>query len=245
MPALSCAQSRQLDKIAIERFGLPTAVLMENAGRSLAEAVLDLMLGAVGNGPAPVIVMCGPGNNGGDGLVASRHLSLAAVSVSVVLAFDGKPKQPHNAANLQATQLCCQSLLRLAEDTGSAALANLQQGPPGIVVDAILGTGLTQPPSGLALQAIRLVNKLAAMGWMVVSADVPSGIDADTGRPIGPADTAVTADRTVTFATIKTGLAARRCPQAGDVAVATIGLPREALEMVLSLASPTDLGHNA
>lgn len=217
---------------------------MENAGRSLAEATLDLMPEAVGNRLVSVIVLCGPGNNGGDGLVAVRHLCLAGAAVCMVLAFDAEPKQAHNAANLQAAQLCCQSQLRLSEDAEGAVLRNLQEGPPGIVIDAILGTGITRTPSGLALQAIRLVNQLAAKGWMVVAADVPSGVDADTGKPAGPADTAVTANLTVTFATMKTGLAAGRCRQAGNVAVATIGLPGRAAEMVMDLARKTNLRHN-
>jgi len=245
-PLLSCAQSRALDEVALARFGLSAAVLMENAGRSLAEAVLDLMLSAVGNRLVPVIVLCGPGNNGGDGLVAARHLSLAGLGVWVVLAFDGKPKLEHNAANLKAAGLCCRSLLRLGGRDenecggGGEILGNLQEGPAGIVIDAILGTGISRPPSGLSLEAIVLANRLAGRGWMIVAADVPSGIDADSGRPVGPAETAVTADLTVTFAAMKIGLATGRCTQAGDVAVATIGLPRQAVEMIIEAGRQTN-----
>ncbi len=242
---LSCAQSRELDGVALTQFGLSAAVLMENAGRSLAEAALDLMLSAVGNRLVPVIVLCGPGNNGGDGLVAARHLEVTGMGVWVVLAFDGEPKLEHNAANLKAVRLAGPNLLRLgSQDKAGAEGAvpsSIWEGPPGIVIDAILGTGLSRPPSGLALEAIVLANRLAGRGWMIVAADVPSGIDADTGRPLGAAETAVTADLTVTFATMKTGLAAGRCVHAGDVAVATIGLPAQAVEMVLKAGRQADL----
>jgi len=248
---LTIAQSRRVDELAAERYALPVAVLMENAGRSLADAAAE-ELAAIGLERGPVVVVCGAGNNGGDGLVAARHLANRRVAVGVVLAFEGEPRGEANRGNLTAvrasgmlTERCAVAadaqrlsdaggmVARLASERGEAA-----KGVPGsnrgIVIDAVLGTGISRGPEGAAAAGINLVQQMRAAGWRVLAADVPSGVNADTGRPVGPSGHVVTADRTVCFGTLKVGLAGGRCELAGRVSVGDIGVPEAVIRDVLA-----------
>ena len=181
---------------------MPSIVLMENAARHLAEVALGL----VPTG-ARVLVVCGTGNNGGDGLAAARHLGNGGLRVDVALA--GTPKTPDAATNLKIARrmgLSCQGLNRLGAPNRRYALA--------------------AAPTGAAARAIELVQRHAEKGAIVLSADIPSGLDADTGATPG---VCVRADTTVTFAGIKPGLVAGR-RWVGDLWVADIGVPRALLE---------------
>lgn len=209
---LSRADARKLDTQAVSRYAMPSIVLMENAARHLAEVAL----GMVPTG-ARVLVVCGTGNNGGDGLAAARHLSNGGLRVDVALA--GTPKTPDAATNLKITRRMGVACTRLNNVAGPSRRYAL-------VVDAVLGTGLAAAPSGPAARAIELVQHHAEKGAKVLSADIPSGLDADTGATPG---LCVRADTTVTFAGIKPGLVAGR-RWVGDLWVADIGVPKALLE---------------
>jgi NAD(P)H-hydrate epimerase len=211
---LSRAEVRAVDSWAAEQIGLPTLVLMENAGRGAAELLLDRI-----DRSRRVVVLCGSGNNGGDGGVVARHLDLAGVPVHVVwfgridkMAIDAMV-QFHVLRNLGIHQ-------RRWEDAfDPAVLADLLADADWIV-DGLLGTGLSRPVVGPLREVIEMVNRL---GKPVLALDLPSGLDADTGRPLG---VAVRATLTATFVAPKMGfIQAEALPYLGGVHVIPIGIP--------------------
>jgi NAD(P)H-hydrate epimerase len=216
--ALSREEVRSLDARAAEELGLPTLVLMENAGRGAAAWLL-----AQGVGPSSrVLVVCGPGNNGGDGGVVARHLD--ARGVSVQLAWFARADRIRGDAALQRDVLGRSGVDQVFWDP---------QGPgtdPGFdamlagadwIVDALLGTGLTRPVEGLMAGAIAAMNR---SGKPILALDLPSGLDADLGRPLGEA---VRARATATFVAPKRGFSAPGASDhTGEVFVVDIGLPR-------------------
>lgn len=203
---------RKLDSLAVSKCAMPSIVLMENASRHLAEIGYEIA------GPGSrVLVVCGTGNNGGDGLAAARHLANAGLSVEIVRC--GKPKMPDAITNDTITRKMKIPAISLAAALKSRAKYDL-------VIDAVLGTGLTTAPTGTAKVGIDLINRLADRGCKVLSADIPSGLDADTGTTPGAC---VKADVTVTFAGLKPGLIAGT-RWAGTLWVAEIGVPRELAE---------------
>jgi NAD(P)H-hydrate epimerase len=205
-PLVGAAGMRALDRHTIETLGVPGELLMESAGRAVAEAVLALR-------PArgAVLVACGPGNNGGDGLVAARHLHALGVPVQAVLVAPGAELSSDAAANLARARSAGVPLggPRFAAPEG------------GVVVDAIFGTGLAREVTGPAAAAIRRIRD-ARGAARVVAVDLPSGLDADTGQPLG---VAVQADVTVTLGLPKLGLALEPGRSlAGRIVVARIGI---------------------
>jgi NAD(P)H-hydrate epimerase len=218
---------RALDRSATEEFGIPGIVLMENAAIALCEAalmLLNLRPGPQGvpaaTAPAAVIV-CGSGNNGGDGYALARHMHNAGAAVSLV-PLD-HPRTRTDAAVNRAICRC----MRLPERSALDLEAVLRGAD--LLIDAIFGTGLDRPVDGAAAQAIAAINAWHAdTGLPVLAADLPSGLDADTGRELG---IAVRATMTVTFAGLKPGLLTPGGREfAGVVRVAGIGAPRELLE---------------
>jgi NAD(P)H-hydrate epimerase len=211
---LSTKVIREFDRHAIEDLGFPGAVLMENAGRALAGEILRVLPGAP---DAPVLVLCGTGNNGGDGYVAARHLAVHGIAVAVVKTGDPKPggDAAVNLALARAVGCPVRDLADLAEGELADTL-----GRAPVAVDALLGTGLTGAPREPYAAIIRTVN---ARARLVVAADTPSGLNADTGEVTGEA---VRAARTVTFAAPKTGFFRDRGPEhVGTLVTAHIGLP--------------------
>lgn len=190
------------DRWAIDTLGIPGIELMERAGAALASAALRLLP------PGPVAILCGPGNNGGDGLIAARVLHDLGREVRVLLA-----KEPEAFRGDAA----------LARDRCTAPLAPFDaaalDGSTG-VIDALLGTGASGAPRGVALDAIQAVS---ARGLPVVACDLPSGIDAATGEIAGEAFTAVA---TVTFHRPSPGHVIRPAKdRVGKLIVADIGIP--------------------
>jgi NAD(P)H-hydrate epimerase len=208
-------QSRDLDRRAVEEFGLPGVVLMENAGRGTAELLLGL--GVTGQ----VAVCCGKGNNGGDGFVIARHLDNRGVAVRVLLF--GRPEDLHGDAAVNYTVIARSNLpvavhanKRVDQEALTRDLATADW-----VVDALFGTGLTGPLRAPFDAVVAAVN---ACGRRVLAVDIPSGLDCDTGRPLGPT---VRAEHTATMAALKKGFtepAAREW--LGRVHVIDIGVPR-------------------
>jgi NAD(P)H-hydrate epimerase len=199
-PLADAAQMRALDAWAIGELGVASIDLMERAGAGLARLVAEIAP------DGPVAVVCGKGNNGGDGFVAARLLAEQGREVEVVCASDPEALEGdarHNFERLPST------LVVGAISAGSA-----------VIVDAVLGTGATGPPTGWAGEAIAAI---CAAGAPVVAADVPSGVDASSGAVAG---TAVTAVATATFQVGKPGLWIRPGKaHAGDARVLDIGIP--------------------
>jgi hydroxyethylthiazole kinase-like uncharacterized protein yjeF len=198
---------RQLDRLAVEKYGIPSIVLMENAAVHLAAAARRM----VPRG-ARVVIFCGPGNNGGDGLAMARHLDNAGYRVHIVLSADRNRYAGDAAINLAIARAMG---LKMSICPRRALAADL-------VVDALLGTGLDRPVGEPIAGLIRMVNR---MHRDVLSVDIPSGLHADTGEPMG---IAVKADVTVTMAGWKAGFTKAVAGEyLGRVIVADIGVPRE------------------
>jgi NAD(P)H-hydrate epimerase len=210
---------RDIDRAAIQGLGIPSLFLMERAGAAVAEAA-----GAMASPQGRILVLCGAGNNGGDGFVAARLLREAGREVrAVALAAPERTSPDARATRRQAEE----AGVRVEE---AGALGSLDAGPGDVVVDAVLGTGLTRAADGRFAEAIERIRLLRERGARVLAVDVPSGLSADTGRPLGPV---VSADRTVTFAFPKKGLALHPGAElAGDVSVVDIGIPPEAPQRI-------------
>jgi NAD(P)H-hydrate epimerase len=178
---------------------------MENAGAGCADLAYKSWKRAGGRGN--ILVFCGPGGNGGDGYVLARHLHLAAVPVSVI--HVGVPAQGSDAADARRAWL--------ALDVRSKPSA------PTLVIDALLGTGVARPLSGPVLKAVNRVNALRVRGAWVLSIDLPTGLDTDSGVPYG---IAVKAHVTATIAARKRGLTVLASkPYRGRVVVVPFGAP--------------------
>ena len=245
VPALiGAAEMAEIDRDA-EKLGLPAVALMENAGRAVAEVALVELArvdaaasprsGNLGDAPL-VAVLAGPGNNGGDGLVAARHLATAGRRVTVVLA--GDPSGISGAAaqhNWTVVQAMAGGSLELGVAPTPEMLLALRPrlSPATLIIDALLGTGARGPlrePISTAvdlINAIRIHARAAGRACSVLAVDTPTRIDVTGGDRSDPV---VSADLTVTFHRAKAGFAldreARRL--AGRYFVAPIGIPLEA-----------------
>jgi NAD(P)H-hydrate epimerase len=200
-----------------QAFGVPGERLMEHAGAAVAAAAHALAVDTERWGRGPIVILAGPGNNGGDGLVAARRLAAAGARVVVALvAPDARPGTP-DAARITIVHA------PVARD-----VASLGHGieKSAIVVDALLGTGVRGPLREPIRSAVELVNHARAAMVPVLAVDTPTAVDLTSGDPSDPA---VRADLTVTFHRPKTGLLTRNGKAlAGRVLVAPIGIPPEA-----------------
>lgn len=211
LPVLFPAESAALDRASRER-GVPVEALMENAGRAVARAAARVAGGRYGR---RAVVVCGKGNNGGDGLVAARHLSRWGMGVSVVLAADSAEFRGPAATNLERLG---ETLARV--EPFSRARLSRELDRAHVAIDSIFGTGFRGRPEGSFAQAIELIN---AASPPVVAVDVPSGVSGETGTVEG---IAVSAHVTVTFGGLKPGLLLHPgAGLAGRVLVADIGFP--------------------
>ncbi|HEX6881926.1 MAG TPA: NAD(P)H-hydrate epimerase [Planctomycetota bacterium] len=219
-PILSRAAARALDRRTIEEHGLPGLVLMENAGRAAADEAQHLLA----RSPGPVLVLCGPGNNGGDGLVIARTLQNRGLEVDAV--FVGPAERlAGGGADFQTNLRLWRGLGRALPACSELSELRARWAESALVVDALFGTGLTRPLDEPWRAAIGALN---AARRRVLAVDLPSGLDADTGAELGAA---VRADVTVTFVAQKSGLLRGRGPElAGRVVVAEIGIPRPWIE---------------
>ncbi len=226
-------QVRELDRRAMEEYGMPGVILMENAGRGAAEVAAE-MLGDPAGSPAlrvagkRVVIFCGKGNNGGDGFVVGRHLHNRGAKVEFVLACRPEEIDPWTDAgiNLQIAQkMGLHAHVASAED-GRFEAAGLERSAD-LIVDALLGTGLTGDVREPYLSLIRLIN---AADKPVLAIDIPSGLDCDAGRILRAA---VRATRTATFVLPKLGFTLAEGPaQTGQVVVVDIGIPKELAESI-------------
>jgi NAD(P)H-hydrate epimerase len=214
MHPLTAAQARALDQYATHTLGVPGVVLMENAGRNMAHLLLKL--GVSG----PVVVCCGKGNNGGDGFVIARHLDLAGVAVRTLLFADPAALTGDAAVNFAILSKCG---LAVEVMPGTARLRE-QLSSADWVVDALFGSGLKgdiKPPFD------GIIAALNASGKRTLAVDIPSGLDADTGLPLG---CAVRATHTATVVAPKAGFAAASArAYLGEVHVIDMGVPAQLL----------------
>lgn len=221
LPVVDSARMRALDFDATARFSIPAATLMENAGRAVGAEVLALLAGKPSSAGKPsVVVCCGRGANGGDGLVAARRLAQAGVRVVVFLC---PPKKDSGYPEL------VRAVLASAKEAGvevrpagpeaglAAALAGCD-----LVVDALLGTGSSGKPAGAIHHMIGEINRSKKP---VAAVDVPTGLHPDTGYHSGAY---LTAETTLTLGLPKKGLlAAHAKPFVGTLKVLDIGYPAE------------------
>jgi NAD(P)H-hydrate epimerase len=209
-PLPDADEQRALDSWAIEQLGIPGERLMERAGRGLAEVCRER------RPDGPVAVVCGKGNNGGDGLVAARLLRERQPDREVNVLFLGDPAELRGDART--------NLERLPGAPPQPFLGE-RLDEASMIVDAILGTGSAGEPREPARGAIRAINRAHGSGAEVIACDIPSGVDASTGEVAGEA---VYADATVTFHAAKPGLWIRPGKQlAGEITVIDIGIPSE------------------
>lgn len=210
-------EMRTFDGLAVTRFGITGGILMENAGRGVADRIEAAVRSVNGK---RVTIVCGKGNNGGDGFVIARHLLLRGALVDVLLLARASAVRGDAALHLK-------TLLALRKPAGkalriSAMPARFVQpshAQPDIIVDAVFGTGFSGTPSGVAASAIRWMNGTHAF---VVAVDIPSGVDGATGAVTGEA---VRAQLTVTMAAAKVGLYVGAGPEhCGRVEVVDIGI---------------------
>ncbi len=208
MFVLTAAQMREADRRCIEELGIPGAVLMNNAG---AAVFCEIAGGPVG-------IVCGKGNNGGDGFVVARLALLAGMETTVVLAAEPE-RITGDAKTFMDVYLRLGGNMVVAPDAEAAASAVADLADCAVLVDALLGTGISGEVRGTA----RAIIGAWPRGLLTVAVDLPSGLDADTGEPCGAC---VRADVTVTFAFMKKGLLAPSAePYVGRVFVADIGIP--------------------
>jgi len=236
---LSREQVRRIDLFAINELRIPGVVLMENAGRAVADETLKLAQeagllkyheGELQMQDLNVAVVCGGGNNGGDGYVIARHLYNAGCDVVVYAATDPEELQGDAAINrLIIEKMEMERFNILEEEQLEAAEKDLERA--NIIVDALLGTGFSGDVRPHTAAVIRRLNALSLQdGRKVVAVDVPSGLDCDNGQP-GVAT--IRADVTVTFVAVKKGFANPNSQTyTGRVVVAGIGTPPELLDRV-------------
>lgn len=215
LPPLTREQLRSIDRRAIEEYGMSGLVLMENAGRGCADKLCELGI------RGKVVIVCGKGNNGGDGFVIARHLDARGFDVRVVLIADPKELQGDAAANYAVLQGAGFPIV------GGDQLHEELRGADWIV-DALLGTGASGDPRPPISGVIKFLNDTAARKLAV---DIPSGLDCDVGIAYEPT---FMADYTCTFVAPKVGFATPPAQEyLGTVSVHDIGVPRKLLEEFL------------
>ncbi len=218
MEIVTAKQMKNIDRRAIRDFGIPGPVLMENAASAIMTE-MEQFFNGLSN--VRVGILCGKGNNGGDGLALARRLRIRGIAVRVALFAPFSVVRGEAKINLAILRKTDVEIIQNASSRNVADIVSWSD----VVVDAMLGVGLSSPVKGVYAQAVSQVN---ASGRPVVAVDVPTGIDADTGAVLG---TAVKADLTVTMALLKQGLVLYPgAGYAGVVHVADIGIPSEAVE---------------
>lgn len=218
---LTTTEMGEADRLAVAS-GVPSLTLMENAGRAVADVAATMMPPG-----GRVLVLCGPGNNGGDGFVAARLLAERGYIVSVMCPVD-VAKLTGDAATMAKRW------------TGAGSRTIQSQTPPNVVIDAMFGAGLARPLTGAYAEAVEATRSLASQGSKVLAVDVPSGLDGNAGVPLG--DAVMAADCTVTFFRRKPGhLLLPGRGLCGKVIVADIGIPKEVLPTIRPMARANGL----
>ncbi|MGH9740541.1 MAG: NAD(P)H-hydrate dehydratase [Candidatus Acidiferrales bacterium] len=225
MKILTAAETREVDRLTAQRYSIPSLTLMENAGRSVAEFIA-IQLPSFAR--RKIIVVCGKGNNGGDGFVVARHLLQLGARPVVYLFADAHGVKGEAAANLNRWKQTGGEIVAVG-DSSAMDSALFDVSGPAIIVDALLGTGVRGSVEGILRRAIDTMNAREP-GIPVISIDIPSGLNADTGEVAG---TAVRADFTVTFTAPKLGFFLGAAAEyQGQLIVRQIGSPPKLIEEV-------------
>ncbi|MEN6357935.1 MAG: NAD(P)H-hydrate dehydratase [Armatimonadota bacterium] len=221
-------QMRDLDRRATEEFGIPSILLMENAGRAVYEAAVEL-LGSVEL--RDIVIVAGPGNNGGDGFVTARFMHNAGANVKIFYFGERQSAKGDALTNIEiAEKIGLEIDYSKDIDALSRAIKSSH-----LVIDALLGTGVR---GELRLEAAQVVGAMNRRRCPLIAVDIPSGIDADTGKPLGPPlgrehvlEESVIADVTVTLALPKVGLITEGdgAWHTGKLIIAEISMPSEAV----------------
>ncbi len=216
MIRLTREQVREIDRLSIARYHIPGIVLMENAARAVADVAWEMIGRTRGR---CVRIDCGPGNNGGDGLAVARHLHNRGAIVDVSCAAAGSREYAGDAAMNYQIATAMGLIDRFTD-----------RPPPDLIVDALFGTGLDRPLAGEAAVFVDSINR---SGVPVLAVDIPSGLDCDTGEPLGPC---VRANCTVTFVAEKAGLANPLARQyLGEITIGDIGCPQAVIQHALQI----------
>ncbi len=228
MKVLNAAEMREADRLTTERYGIPSLQLMENAGAAIAAFLRKTVPDLPGR---KIFVLCGKGNNGGDGLVVARLLKDSGAAPEVFLFANPGTVEGDAAANLKRWQ---QGLgaLRVVDSISEWESARAHLEGAGLIVDALLGTGLRGPVEGLLAEVIEGINAIrnasGNLRTVVVAVDMPSGLTSEAQDPGGPV---VQADYTATLTAPKLGqLVSPRSAACGELVVCGIGTPPELLE---------------
>ncbi len=236
MKILTAQQMRDIDRLTVEKAGIPYATLMETAGSRVVEAILE-RYGAVAG--KTFLVICGKGNNGGDGAVIARLLWMRGAKVNVCLYSKLEDSKGDPRANFEAVKELTNAgqgpdgrEIFFSDESKSYGPAWKTEAPfpypnaPDFIVDALFGTGLSRPAKGAFEQVIEQINRLKSAPnsrAQVIAADIPSGLPSDGSHPIGPH---IKADLTVTFTAPKRGnVLPPNCYANGELIVAAIGTP--------------------
>jgi NAD(P)H-hydrate epimerase len=243
---LSRAEVRELDRRAIDEFGVPSIVLMENAGRSTAELLMRL-----NPERQPVTILCGPGNNGGDGFVMARHLDNHGWPIRAWLIAPARNSSAGTADIRPRLSADCDGNFGIIRRSGitvsyvdssiGSELSNVRDRQlrclmqetletEGWIVDALLGTGLAR---GLEFPFSEIAEVINYSGKPVLAVDIPSGIDCDTGQPLGPT---VKTTHTATFVAWKKGFLEPEAKKwTGEIHVIDIGAPMKLVDQFRAL----------
>lgn len=222
MSKKSCtAREMQLiDKKAQEIFGIPSLILMENAGKTASEIALEVL---PSSRKRNVVCVCGKGNNGGDGFVCCRHLINKGINVDIFLIGNPRELKGDAKINFEILKNMGKKVVSLKESNNLRHIVHKLK-KANLIIDAIFGIGLTGPVREPYAGIISLINRYKKR---VLSLDIPSGLDATSGRVLG---CCIKANKTVTFALAKRGLIRNEGPEfCGEVVVADISIPKKLL----------------
>ena len=220
MLIISCKDMKSMDSYAINNIGIPSIILMENAALKVLKNIdLDKI--------DSFTIVCGVGNNGGDGLAIARHLILEGKTVDLFIIGNLDKKTKDFNINLNILSNLGINFTHITKDEDLNKLKyslNISE----LAIDSIFGIGLTREVEGLFRKTIDIINKYSKN---VLSVDIPSGLDGDTGQILG---ISVKANKTITFHHMKKGLINSK-EYTGDVIVEDIGIPDKATKMVLGI----------
>lgn len=222
MKILTAAEIERMDRLTSEQWGVPSLTLMENAGRAVVEFLEERFSPLASH---KILILCGHGNNGGDGMVVARLLRGQGLKPRVVLFSEPEKVQGDAAVNLKRLAACGPP--EIAADLAAWRSLKPQLEDSTLVIDALIGTGLSKPLSGFLLEVVRDINRDFSRA-QVTAVDLPSGVSADTGELPGDS---VRAGSSVTFTAPKVAhVFPPACERVGEWVVKPIGTPREALE---------------
>lgn len=218
MISISCEEMKTMDSYAINNIGIPSIVLMENAALKVIKNI-DL------NNIDSFTIVCGVGNNGGDGLAIARHLILSGKTIDLFIVGNLEKGTKDFNINLNILNNIGAHFININHEEG---LDTLKKSiiKNDMTVDSIFGIGLTRDVSGLFYDVIHIINQYSKD---VLSVDIPSGLDGDTGKALS---ISVKANKTVTFHHMKKGIVNRK-NYTGEVIVEDIGIPSKATKIVL------------